>query len=259
MSTTTTTPPPTSYRWNQPLAAAMYDQAAPAIHPCYDRVQREVLAALPGDVERPLRVLDLGGGSGRLAARLIVERPEAHVTIVDPSKAFLALAERRLRAVEPTATRWSLVPLRAQDEGWGPAAGAGRFEAVVSTSALHHLEPAEKRAAFRAIHASLRPGGVFINGDEHRPASDTEYRRQLEWWGEHMAASLVDGTIPAEFTPTFERWRERNLDRFFEPRTSGDDCHQTLDEQAAYLYGAGFRAVETRWQDRLWAVTVATR
>jgi tRNA (cmo5U34)-methyltransferase len=259
MSTATPAPPASDYRWNQPLAAAAYDAAASRVHPRYDRVQREVLAALPGPAERPLRVLDLGGGSGCLAAKLLAERPAAHVTLADPSEAFLGLAERRLCNADPTCKRWRLVRAQAQEDAWrGPQAGAP-YDAVVSTSALHHLEPAEKRSVFRAIHATLAPNGVFVNGDEHRPASDAEYRHQLEWWGQQMAAGLAEGVIAAEFGPTYERWRERNLDRFYEPRTSGDDCHETLDEQAAYLYGAGFRTVETRWQDRLWAVTVATR
>ena len=47
--------------------------------------------------------------------------------------------------------------------------------AIVSTSAIHHLEPAEKRELYAACCAALAPGEMFINGDEYRPESDAEF------------------------------------------------------------------------------------
>ncbi|MEO1497471.1 MAG: class I SAM-dependent methyltransferase [Planctomycetota bacterium] len=240
----------TAYRWNQTDAATAYDAAAPHIHPHYHTVQAAVLKALPPGATQ---VVDLGGGSGRLAELVLAERPDTRLTVVDPSQAFLTLAEGRLARFGP---RVRFVCLRAQD-AWRDAVGTA--DAIVSTSALHHLEPAEKNSVFAECHAALQTGGVFVNGDEYRPPSDAAYRDELERWGEHMDSALAIGAIPPTFGPVLDRWRERNLDGFGGPRSSGDDCHETVEEQTARLYGAGFRAVETDWRESLWALLVARR
>lgn len=240
----------TAYRWNRTDAAHDYDAAASQIHPHYHTVQAGVLAALPRNVRH---VIDLGGGSGRLAERVLEQFPAASVTIVDPSDAFLAIAQKRL---ERFHGRTSFLCLRAQDD-W--AAATALPDAIVSTSALHHLDAGEKNAVFAACSAALPAGGVFINGDEYRPPSDTAYRAELEAWGEHMGSALAIGVIPDSFGPIIDRWRERNLNGFGGERTSGDDCHETIEEQTARLYGGGFRTVQTTWCESLWAVLVARR
>lgn len=240
----------TTYRWNAQQAAADYDAAGPVIHPLYGEVQAAVVSALPSEGER---IVDLGGGSGRLAERILTTRSDCGVTIVEPSKPFLELARRRL---ERFGDQVRLVPRRAQ-EPWSD--GLPRPDAIVSTSALHHLDGAEKNAVFAACHDALPSGGVFINGDEYRPPSDATYLEWLIEWGEHMQSALATGQIPQTFGPLLDKWRARNLDGFGGPRESGDDCHETIEEQIARLYGAGFTQVETIWKDRLWGVLVAKK
>ncbi|TWT96739.1 N5-glutamine S-adenosyl-L-methionine-dependent methyltransferase [Botrimarina colliarenosi] len=241
-----------TYRWNARQAAADYDAAGPVIHPHYDEMQQAVVAALPFDIADTVHVVDLGGGSGRLAERVLDALPNATVTIVDPSEAFLEIASKRH---ERFTGRAHFVPRRAQDD-WREA--VARPDAIVSTSALHHLDAGEKNQVFAACRSVLSPGGVFVNGDEYRPPSDATYREWLEEWGEHMRSAVATGRTPATFGEIVDRWQERNLADFGGQRESGDDCHETVEEQAARLYGAGFRGVETTWRHRLWAVLVAT-
>lgn len=237
-----------TYRWNAQEAAAAYDRAAPVIHPRYEPVQDALLDALPFTADDAFHAVDLGGGSGRLVERLLGRFPHATATVVDPSAPFLRLAADRLEAF---AARVRLVAARAQEDWPGRCAP---FDAIVSTSALHHLDAQEKNAVFRACFEALPNGGVLINGDEYRPPSDSAYRELLVEWGEHMESALAVGSIPESFREVIAKWRVRNLDRFGGPRHSGDDCHETVEEQAARLYGAGFSGVETVWRDRLWAV-----
>ena len=44
----------------------------------------------------------------------------------------------------------------------------------------------------------------------------------------------------------FDAWHDRNVRRFGEPKTSGDDCHETAAVQEEYLRAAGFRDVPRR-------------
>ena len=249
----------TAYRWNQTQAAVDYDAAAPQIHPHYERVQDAVLAALSLAIDGPGSVVDLGGGSGRLAERVLESFPGSRVTIVDPSASFLSLARERLTRF---GDRFRYVRARVQEPWLCDALRellGGHIDAIVSTSALHHLEGDEKSAAFKLCHNLLHEGGVFVNGDEYRPPSDVAYRDLLEHWGEHMDSSLAAGLIPESFRGVIAKWRERNLEGFGGPRQSGDDCHETTEEQTARLYGAGFKRVEKPWEEDLWAVLVARR
>jgi SAM-dependent methyltransferase len=244
----------TEYRWNTSTAAAAYDEAAPTIHPHYVTVQDEILRRLPFASDELFTIVDLGGGSGRLIARILQQFVAAHGIVVDQSEPFLALAERRLR---PFGSRARIMQRRVQDD-WA-AALPNAPNVIVSTSAIHHLDPDEKRALFGRIFAALAPGGKFINGDEYRPASDSQFRVLLENWSKHMFSALDEGRIPESFRATIEQWRGRNIDRFGEPKKSGDDCLETIETQLACLRAAGFASVEATWAEDLWAVVVAQK
>jgi tRNA (cmo5U34)-methyltransferase len=243
----------TDYRWNQTQAAADYDAAAPVIHPQYVTVQEEVLAALPFATDQAFRLVDVGGGSGRLVERVLEEFPQATAVVMDQSEPFLGVAQQRLARF---GSRASFVKQRLQDD-W--AAAVGPVDAVVSSSAIHHLEPAEKQNLFAKIFATLTSGGVFINGDEHRPASDADYLALLEQWGRHMESSHASGAIPESFGSVIEAWKKRNIAEFGSPRKSGDDCLETSETQVGYLRAAGFNPVDVTWSRDLWAVFVGRK
>lgn len=243
----------TDYRWNQSQAAVDYDAAAPVIHPQYVTVQEELLAALPFGADQAFRLVDFGGGSGRLVERVLEQFPSATAVVMDQSEPFLGVAQQRLSRF---GSRAAIVKHRLQDE-WTTAVGP--VDAVVSSSAIHHLEPAEKQQLFAKIFAALPSGGVFINGDEHRPALDAAYLALLEQWGRHMESSHASGTIPESFGTVISAWKKRNIVEFGSPRKSGDDCLETLETQVDYLRAAGFIPVDVPWSCELWAVFVARK
>jgi release factor glutamine methyltransferase len=87
----------------------------------------ERVLAIHGVRERPLRLLDLGTGSGALAVTLAAEMPLAHVTAVDVSPAALQIAERNAAAAGVAAR------VRFVASDWTAAlAGDERFDVVVS-------------------------------------------------------------------------------------------------------------------------------
>jgi cyclopropane fatty-acyl-phospholipid synthase-like methyltransferase len=243
-----------TYRWNTSGAAEAYDAAAPVIHPYYEKVQDEILGLLPFGAEEAFDLVDIGGGSGRLAERVLEQFALAHVTVVDQSEPFLALAERRFARFAPRAT---IVQSRLQDD-WAAELKASP-NVIVSTSAIHHLEPTEKRALYVKCYAALEPSGMFINGDEYRPESDAALEALLEEWSIHMSSAIAEGRIPESFRATLDFWKDRNINRFSEPKKSGDDCHETLATQVGYLNDAGFGEVAATWGEKLWAVVVARK
>lgn len=243
-----------NYRWNTSTATEAFDAAAPAIHPLYVAVQDAILTLLARDGREPAYVADLGGGSGRLVERVLERYRGTRAAVVDQSAPFLAIAERRLARF---ADRVTLIEKRLQDN-WLSALPATP-DALVSMSAIHHLEPEEKRELYSRSYDALPAGGVFLNGDEFRPESDGEYLALLEWWSQQKDIELAAGRIPESFRAVFDAWHDRNIGHFGEPKQSGDDCLETAAVQEEYLRAAGFRDVHMAWQEKLWGVLVGRR
>lgn len=74
-----------------------------------------------------------------------------------------------------------------------------------------------------------------------------------------MNAAVDAGRIPASFGETIDHWYDRNIRRFGEPKTSGDDCHETIATQVGYLRDAGFADAKTVCAEKLWGVIIARK
>jgi len=243
-----------SYRWNISQFAAGYDAAAEHVHPLYSEIQDEVLAAIPFVKDESFLLVDLGGGSGRLVERALDQWPNSRAMVYDQSEAFLALAERRLARFGDRATTY----LGRLQEDFTPAMPepVGSF---VSMSAIHHLDEYEKRLLAQRVAAALRPGGVFINGDEVRPDNESDYFARLQKWADHMQVGLATGAIPSLMHDILHGWIERNVTRFSEPRHSGDDCHDTAEHQLTFFADAGMKTQPVKWRKEMWGVMVARK
>ncbi len=112
------------------------------------------------------RVLDLGTGNGRLLALLGRERSGMHGVGVDFSDVMLEAAcgrfagEERIELVKHDLA----LPL--------PLAELGRFDVVVSSFAIHHLEHERKRSLYGEVFELLEPGGMFANFEHVASATE---------------------------------------------------------------------------------------
>jgi tRNA (cmo5U34)-methyltransferase len=104
-----------------------------------------------------LRILDLGTGDGRLLGLLLERLSAARGVGLDDSPPMLEAARARF-ADEPRA---ELV----EHDLAHPLGNLGRFDAVVSSLAIHHLEHDRKRSLYAEAFALLEPGGIFANFD----------------------------------------------------------------------------------------------
>ena len=120
-----------------------------------------LLEHVPRDARR---VLDLGTGDGRLLALLQVDRPEMHGVGLDFSELMLAAARKRF--VEDD--RVELIEHDLSE----PLPALGRFDAVVSSLAIHHLEHERKLSLYGEVFDLLEPGGVFANFEHVASPSD---------------------------------------------------------------------------------------
>ena len=173
--------------------------------PGYEELQAETARATEGLTAK--RILELGTGTGETARRVLERHPGAHLTGIDVSPEMLEEARRGL----PDA---DLRVARLEDP-----LPDGRFDLVVSTLVVHHLDAAGEADLFRRVAAALAPGGRFV---------------------------LADVVVP-----------ERPEDAVI-PCTPGFDLPDPVPDQLEWLEAAGLEP-RVAWARRDLAVIAATR
>ena len=101
------------------------------------------------------RILDLGTGDGRLLALVRRQHPDTDAVAIDFSPSMLEAVHKRF--ADDSRVK---VVVHNMDL---PLPDLGRFDAVISSFAIHHLVHERKRTLYAEIFERLNPGGVFCN------------------------------------------------------------------------------------------------
>ncbi|MEW1586118.1 class I SAM-dependent methyltransferase [Micromonospora vinacea] len=193
--------------------AGTYDEARRRLIPCFDAFYGTAVQVATPPLRAALaagrtpEVLDLGAGTGLLSLLLSAAVPGIRLTVVDGAPAMLARATDQLDARS--------VPHRAVHADLADELPPGRYDAVVSALAIHHLDDAGKRTLYRRAAAALAPGGVFVNAEQVAGPTPELDRRYDEVW---LAQITELGASPDEIAGSRERMRH---DR---PATVADQC-----------------------------------
>jgi ubiquinone/menaquinone biosynthesis C-methylase UbiE len=124
------------------------------------------------------RIVDLGTGTGALAARCLARARKARVIGIDVDPAMAGVAARRLgRRAAFITGNFGRIPLP-------------RCDTVVSSFALHHLRtPAAKRRIYARLRRALTPAGELIVVD-CQPSRDRSIAAdQRRAWRRHLERS----------------------------------------------------------------------
>jgi ubiquinone/menaquinone biosynthesis C-methylase UbiE len=206
---------------------AQYDERIRTFIPDYEEMLDVAAEAVPPQART---IVDLGTGTGALAARAIEHAPRARVIGIDSDGAILAAAHGRL-----------------QDRGCFLCADfitapLPECEVVVASFALHHVRtrPA-KTALYRRVRNALRRGGVVITVDCH-PATDPEVaRQQMQAWRAH----LENFYSRARSVSLLKAW-------------SREDFYVPLEAEIALMRKAALRT-EILWRKGAFAVILGKR
>src|SRR5262245_57159360 len=204
---------------------ADYDARIRTFIPDYEAMLAAAATVIP---ERARTIVDLGTGTGALAAKCLERAPQARIVGIDADGEMLVAARERLGS---SATFVNESFLRAP---------LPSCDAVVASFALHHVRtrPA-KSALYRRVRKALRPRGVFVIVDCQPAAAPTLAARQMDAWREHLRGAYA----PPEADALLAAWAK-------------EDVYVPLDAEIALLRRAGF-GVEIVWRNGSFAVLAA--
>jgi tRNA (cmo5U34)-methyltransferase len=166
--------------------------------------------------DEPLNILDLGVGTGLEIEALLQRAPNALITGVDVSQHMLQLLRKRYAAhmgqITLVTDSYLTMPL-----------GVQAYDYIISAMSVHHLLRAAKCELYAKIHAAVKPGGKYIEGDSVIP---------LEMENEFLAEyrESIAGMPPAD-------------DGYYHI-----DIPFSIESQRSLLLEVGFRDFELVWQ-----------
>lgn len=201
---------------------AEYDERIRTFIPYYEEMLDVAAEAVPSAAHV---IVDLGTGTGALAARCVEHAPRAYVIGIDSDGDILEAAAGRLR------TRASFLTAN-----FTRCALPG-CDAVVASFALHHISSrSAKRTLFRKIHSAIERGGIFVAVDCY-PAEDAKLAREHHRaWKAHLEKFYGEG----QAATLLKAWAR-------------EDTYMPLNVECELMRRAGF-AVEVLWRKEAFAV-----
>jgi tRNA (cmo5U34)-methyltransferase len=216
--------------WQREELAASFAERRRILIPLLE-LQEDVLRRLLARHESPIvRFLDIGAGAGAMSDLVLSARAGSEGVLVDFSQPML---ERAGEQLADHTGRWQALSADLNDPAWRHGLPAGRYDAIVSGLAIHHLPSERKRTLFAELLGLLEPGGLFVNMDYVAIAGPL---RGL--FDEEMHAAAVRAERESGGTRS---GHEVDLE-------DDHDRPDTVEDQLRWLRDAGFEQVEVHFK-----------
>jgi len=216
--------------WQREGLAASFAERRRILIPLLD-LQEELLRSLLARHERPVvRFLDLGCGDGAISELVLSSHPESEGVLVDFSEPMLERAGVQLAGY---AGRWRAISGDLNSPAWRDVLPPGRYDAIVSGLAIHHLPSERKRTLFSELLALLESGGMFVNMDYVAIDGPLRGLFDEEMHAAAMRAERESGGTHCEHEVDLE---------------DDDDRPDTVEDQLRWLRDAGFEQVEVHFK-----------
>lgn len=208
--------------------AGEFDRIILNLIPDYPEMVEAIVAAIPFDRSARLEVIDLGCGTGTVAQAVLAAFPHAHLTCLDLAEKMVAVAQTKLRHHRNVSY------ITGNFENF-----EGRYDVVLSSLALHHLQTDEdKRRFYRRVYENLASGGAFYNADLVLASSAALQQVYLQKWRAFMKRAISEEEIDTKWIPKY-------LD---------EDRPAKLLDQLSWLVEIGFAYVDVLWKHYNFAV-----
>jgi tRNA (cmo5U34)-methyltransferase len=204
--------------------AREFDRVILTLIPEYPRMVEALISAIPFEHCAPIRAIDLGCGTGTIAANILETFPNAKVTCFDLAENMLAMA--RVKLAHYPHVRY------IQGDFSGLEFGE-EYDMVVSSLSLHHLVTDEdKHRFYRKIYNALVSGGIFYNADVVLGSNDSLQEVYMQQWRNFMGRTISKDEIERKWIPKYQ----------------AEDHPARLIDQLKWMEEIGFADVDVLWK-----------
>ena len=204
--------------------AKVFDSIIIKLIPYYNQMIDALTDSIHFDNDSPIRIIDLGCGTGTVAKRISEKFPNSKIVCLDIASNMIDIAKNKLsehKDVEIITGDFSNIDF---DD---------KFDVIVSSLALHHLENDNcKKEFYTKIHDILTDFGLFINADVVLASTDYQQNINMNRWIEFMNKSISKDEIIDNWIPKYQ----------------AEDRPARLMDQLKWLEDIGFKSVDVIWK-----------
>lgn len=205
--------------------AKKFDNVIPLLIPFYSEIYNILTDSIPFYRKIPIKILDIGCGTGTFAERLKEKFPQAKITCLDFANNMIDVAKSKLakysKDIDFLVGDFNNLDIKNE------------YDVVVSSFALHHIQTdKEKLRLYKNIYEALKPNGVFLTADIVLGVNNYIKNLYEKKWEEHLIKQYNKSRLD---TNTLEKYQT-------------DDNPSELFKHLKWLDISGFQQVETIWK-----------
>ncbi|MBN1183206.1 MAG: class I SAM-dependent methyltransferase [Bacteroidales bacterium] len=204
--------------------AKEFDEIIIKLIPYYNQMVQALVDTIYFDKDLPIRVIDLGCGTGTIAKTISDKFPNSKIVCLDIASNMIDIAKHKLSLHKDT--NFILGDFSQMDFN-------EKFDVVVSSLALHHLENDNDKIKFYTkIYDILVESGQFVNADVVLASTDYHQILNINRWIEY-----INKTLPMD--EILNKWI---------PSHKSEDNPAKLIDQLKWLEMIGFKSVDVIWK-----------
>lgn len=211
--------------------------------PHHDEFQEQVKLELlkQFNVEDPVKVLEIGAGTGLTTQNIVKALPNAHITAID-------LEENMINQAKEKQNLLGVNFLVSDALAYLEKAADGSLDSVVTAYTLHNLQKDQRSKILKEIFRVLKKDGLFINADKIAPDNKEDYKK------------IYNKQV--EMFDVYDSVGEPDLKKEWVEHFAVDDHDSVRLDEGPFLKELkelGFGGVNTVYREMLEAVIVATK
>lgn len=176
------------------------------------------------DSNAAIRIIDLGCGTGTIAKKISEKFPNSKIVCLDIASNMIDIAKNKLSGHKDT--EFIIGDFSKIDFDT-------KFDVIVSSLALHHLEnDKDKKDFYSKIYSILTDSGMFYNADVVLASTDYHQDINMNRWIEYMNKSVLMDEILNNWIPKYKT----------------EDRPAKLIDQLKWLENIGFKSVDVIWK-----------
>ncbi len=190
------------------------------------------------DQNKPIKMLELGCGDGRITHELSKVDNNLEGTLIDGSVDMIENAKKRLEPYQGL----KFIQITFQELIKSDLLTAD-FDFVVSSLAIHHLKAEQKESLFKYIYDNLNLGGFFLNIDVVRATSVDLEKWYLKLWEEW----IIENETKIEISESFHHIPDQY-------KNNPDNNPDKLENQLNSLKSIGFKNVDCYYKYGIFSI-----